>query len=127
MATKRTLESFFKPTSKKARVAEEPIAPNAIPDSEPEEALPPSNHPTYPFPIPVLPSSIASRLSTAPASRGRVINDQPDLDLVYYEPYIPQDIETRLFHFLRRSLPFYRVEYKIQRGGVSTQIRTPRL
>jgi len=31
-----------------------------------------------------------------------------------------------MFQFLRSSLPFYRVEYDIKRGGFSTHIKTPR-
>jgi hypothetical protein len=54
------------------------------------------------------------------------MNDQLDLDLVYFEPFIPKYCERQLFKFLRAELPFYRVEYKIRRGGMETQIRTPR-
>ena len=57
---------------------------------------------------------------------GRAINNQADLDLVYYEPYIPKYLEREVFQFLRKELPFYRVEYKIKRYGVETDIRTPR-
>ncbi len=121
------------------------------PGNEDQDASPPrSTHATYPFPIPFLPSSITTLLlvpdrssseseATAsneksigktrriPASDGRVINDQLDLDLLYFEPYFPKGIESQMFEFLRRELFFYRVEYKIQRGSVATQIRTPRL
>lgn len=55
---------------------------------------------------------------------GRAINDQPDLDLLYFEPYIPRGTERVLFDFLRSQLPFYRVEYDINRAGVSTHIRS---
>lgn len=55
---------------------------------------------------------------------GRAVNDQPDLDLLYFEPYIPRGTERVLFEFLRSQLPFYRVEYDINRGGVSTHIRS---
>jgi hypothetical protein len=54
------------------------------------------------------------------------MNDQADLDLLYFQPYIPKYLERQLFEFLRGQLPFYRVEYKIRRGNVETQIRTPR-
>ena len=54
------------------------------------------------------------------------MNDQLDLDLVYYQPYVPSAIAPGLFEFLRQELPFYRVQYKITRGGVQTQINTPR-
>ena len=50
-------------------------------------------------------------MNFAPADEGRLINDQPDLDLVYYQPYIPKDVQRNLFEFLRRELPFYRVKY----------------
>lgn len=55
---------------------------------------------------------------------GRAVNDQPDLDLLYFEPYIPRGTERVLFEFLRSQLPFYRVEYDISRGGISTHIRS---
>lgn len=54
------------------------------------------------------------------------MNDQLDLDLVYFEPYIPSYMAKDLFEFLRSELPFYRVEYDIKRGGFQTHIRTPR-
>lgn len=54
------------------------------------------------------------------------MNDQPDLDLLYFEPYIPDYMSKDLFNFLRAELPFYRVQYSIKRGGIETQIRTPR-
>lgn len=54
------------------------------------------------------------------------MTDQPDLDLLYFEPYVPRSSARQLFEFLRSSLPFYRVEYDINRGGISTHIRTPR-
>lgn len=54
------------------------------------------------------------------------MTDQPDLDLLYFEPYLPRSSAKELFEFLRSSLPFYRVEYDIKRGGISTHIRTPR-
>lgn len=61
-----------------------------------------------------------------PASLGRPINDQPFLDLVYFEPFIPRPAANALFTFLRASLPFYRVRYHIKRGGIDTLINTPR-
>lgn len=66
-------------------------------------------------------------MSSLPARPGKLINDQPDLDLMYFEPYVPRYMARQLFGFLREELPFYRVEYSIKRGGVETQIRTPRL
>lgn len=85
-----------------------------------------STHPTYPFPIPGLPSHIEKELPSLPATIGRSINDQPDLDLLYFEPYFPSYLSKDLFKFLRSSLPFYKVEYTIKRFGVETHIRTPR-
>ncbi|KAL9033157.1 MAG: hypothetical protein Q9214_007643 [Letrouitia sp. 1 TL-2023] len=118
---KRSLNDFFSPTQKRARisplVADEP----SIPDEQLR-----SNHSTYPFPVPYLPSYISDQLLEAPASDGQAINDQPDLDLLYFQPYIPKAISKDLFEFLRSRLFFYRVQYKIKRGGVETQIYTPR-
>ncbi|KAF2681932.1 DNA repair family protein [Lentithecium fluviatile CBS 122367] len=106
------LDSFFKPSAPKKPKYE------ATPDK--------SQHTTYPFSIPQLPPSFAEQLSFAPAEEGKIINDQPDLDLVYYQPYIPSSIAADMFSFLRESLPFYRVQYTIKRGTVDTQINTPR-
>ncbi len=85
-----------------------------------------SKHHTYPFPIPDFPQSISSSLYSLPSTIGKVVNDQANLDLLYFQPYIPKYLERELFLFLRGQLPFYRVEYKIKRGGMETQIRTPR-
>ncbi|TKA62328.1 hypothetical protein B0A49_11868 [Cryomyces minteri] len=85
-----------------------------------------SSHSTYPFPVPQLPPSVADALGFAPAVEGKAIHDQPDLDLLYFQPYIAKDIEKDLFEFLRQELFFYRVEYRIKRGSVETQITTPR-
>jgi hypothetical protein len=71
---------------------------------------PSSTHPTYPFPIPELPPFLSRELSSWPAVPGRAINDQPDLDLLYFEPFIPIYAAKDLFRFLRSQLPFYRVE-----------------
>ncbi|KAI0482911.1 hypothetical protein GGR56DRAFT_686046 [Xylariaceae sp. FL0804] len=85
-----------------------------------------STHATYPFAIPHLPRDIARGLAPLPERTGRPIADRPDLDLVYFQPYISHATARDLFRFLRAELPFYRVEYDIRRGGVSTHIRTPR-
>ncbi|KAF2088263.1 DNA repair family protein [Saccharata proteae CBS 121410] len=113
MSKRKPLDAFFKPTeSKKQRVkvSEE----NA------------SKHKTYPYPVPQLPDSIKDALGFCPATDGKEINDQPDLDLLYFQPYVVKDIERALFEFLRQELFFYRVQYKIKRGPVETQINTPR-
>ncbi|OJD30926.1 dna repair family protein [Diplodia corticola] len=147
MSKKRTLDSFFKPLSQH-HVAPPPLTGQPCPPTNttkkqranlaiasPDE--PPSCHPTYPLPIPRLPASILSALGaspsalanpniTCPASIGRPISDQPHLDLVYYDPFLPRSAANALFAFLRTSLPFYRVRYRIQRGGVDAQINTPR-
>ncbi|KAF1999341.1 DNA repair family protein [Amniculicola lignicola CBS 123094] len=85
-----------------------------------------STHASYPFPIPHLPTTFTETLGFAPATDGKEINNKPDLDLVYYQPYIPTEIQAGLFDFLRQELPFYRVQYNITRGGVQTQVNTPR-
>ena len=122
MATKRTLENFFQPsTTKKARI----LGPISNP-TEPNG--PDSDHSTYPFPVPDFPSSLRDTLSSElPASSGKAINDRPDLDLLYFQPYIPRAIENTVFEFLRQELFFYRVRYKIKRGPIETDVNTPRL
>lgn len=119
MSRKRSLDAFFVSAASSKKAKREELL-SSLGD------LPVSTHPTYPFPIPHLPSQISDGLGFAPASEGRVINDQLDLDLVYYQPYIPNEIEHELFEFLRSSLPFYRVQYKIKRGPTEVQINTPR-
>ncbi|KAI9371375.1 hypothetical protein BJX61DRAFT_543742 [Aspergillus egyptiacus] len=118
--SKRTLESFYKkvtpPQSKKLKAD--------------EESLPTSftTHPSYPHPIADLPASIARPLADlGPDSHPkRKITDKPHLDLLYFHPLIPAPTARELFQFLRRELPFYRVQYTIRRGGINTQINTPR-
>ncbi|KAL3427597.1 2OG-Fe(II) oxygenase [Phlyctema vagabunda] len=124
---KRTLDSFFKPPVKKAKLfeaAETALVGQVSTDDDHEPQY--SNHVTYPFPIPHFKSHISKEIESLPSSVGRTIDDQADLDLVHFEPYIPTALSRRIFEFLRSELPFYRVEYKIKRGGVETQIRTPR-
>jgi alkylated DNA repair dioxygenase AlkB len=113
MSKKRTLDGFFKPVSR----PKQPL----IESSENK-----SNHPTYPFQIPRLPPQLIDVLGFAPAAEGKVINDQLDLDLLYFQPYIPKEAQKDLFQFLRRELFFYRVQYKIKRGSVETNVNTPR-
>lgn len=110
--TKRTLDGFFTPlqANKRTKISTADT----------------SNHSTYPFPIPQLPTEITDALGFAPAAEGEVINDQPDLDMIYYRPFVPKEVSKDLFQFLRAELFFYRVEYKIKRGPMETQIRTPR-
>jgi alkylated DNA repair dioxygenase AlkB len=59
-------------------------------------------------------------------AQGKEINDQPHLDLLYFQPFIPKSIERDLFNFLRSELFFYRVKYTIKRLGKETLINTPR-
>ncbi|KAF7959914.1 hypothetical protein EAE96_001517 [Botrytis aclada] len=122
---KRTIDSFFKPPAKKPRVSESATTEESKSTGEVLEREF-TRHPTYPFPIPCLPSPISLELSSFPSTIGKEINDQADLDLLYFEPYIPKYLERKVFQFLRSELPFYRVEYDIKRGGVSTHIKTPR-
>ncbi|KAF2232308.1 DNA repair family protein [Viridothelium virens] len=110
---KRTIDGFFKPNQKSAPPTEQST----------EE---PSKHETYPLSVAQFPASISDALGFAPATDGRLIDDRPDLDIVYYQPYIPKEIEKELFQFLRCELFFYRVQYNIKRGPVETQINTPR-
>ncbi|KAK7755265.1 hypothetical protein SLS62_002770 [Diatrype stigma] len=120
MSKKRTIDAFFgTPKPKKTRV--EGLAGDAVPTGY-------STHRAYPFPIARLPARLSAALAAAPApGAGRAIADQPDLDLLYFEPYVPRPAAAdELFRFLRAELPFYRVEYDIRRGGISAHIRTPR-
>lgn len=124
MSTKHTIDSFFNPAShKKARIEKTILGSGAEPVSEVTDT---SNHLTYPFPISHLSPHITDQLAQVPASTGKEIIDQADLDLLYFQPYIPQTVERDLFLFLRRELFFYRVQYKIKRGGIETDINTPR-
>jgi alkylated DNA repair dioxygenase AlkB len=106
------LDTFFKPTA--------PKKPKY------EASTKKSSHASYPFAIPHLPVPFSEQLGFAPTEEGKLMNDQLDLDLVYYQPYIPSSISSGLFEFLRQELPFYRVQYNIMRGGIQTQINTPR-
>ena len=119
----RTLESFFNPPpAKKLHTQlhrEQHIATK-------DEDVQLSDHSTYPFAIPHLPPEISEVLHYAPTEEGRTINDQPQLDILYFQPYIPKDVERSLFEFLRSQLFFYRVRYTIKRGAIETQINTPR-
>ncbi|KAI6355772.1 hypothetical protein MCOR25_008106 [Pyricularia grisea] len=115
MSKKRTIDSFFGSSTKKQKTS----------NIENEQLLK-SEHSTYPFPIIHLPQSISKELASYPAVPARAINNQPELDLLYFEPYIPPYVAKDLFDFLRSNLPFYRVEYDINRGGIKTHIKTPR-
>ncbi|POS78576.1 2OG-Fe(II)oxygenase superfamily protein [Diaporthe helianthi] len=120
VSQKRTIDSFFTPPAKQQKV-EAKTEPNTH-----EVSGVVSTHPTYPFPIPGLPTHIEKELSLLPATQGRVINDQLDLDLLYFQPYVPGYLAKETFNFLRSELPFYRVKYTIKRGPIETQVNTPR-
>ena len=121
MSKKRALENFFTPASQKEKKFR-PSAPTSG-EVDPAEV---SNHATYPFAFPNLPPSIIEHLNQVPASQGKEITDQPDLDLLYFQPYIPHTTERELFEFLRSTLFYYRVQYTIKRYGTETHINTPR-
>lgn len=91
-----------------------------------EASVEESNHISYPFAIPHLPAPFADAIRSAADQEGKLMNDQLDLDLVYYQPYIAASIAPGVFEFLRHELPFYRVQYNINRGGIQAQINTPR-
>lgn len=122
---KRTLDGFFSSTSKKPKLATASAA--AVTDpcaSTPNLAT--TNHSTYAWPIPHLPPDIEAELEGQVTAQGKQINDQPHLDLVYFQPFVPKSIERELFEFLRSELFFYRVKYTIKRFGKETLINTPR-
>ena len=127
MSKKRALDNFFTPTSeKKARKAERDVqdVQGATSNTLSSDY---SNHPTYPFSVSFLPQDLADELSSGiPSTPGEAINDRPELDLLYFRPYIPSDTSRALFRFLRRSLFFQRVNYSIKRGTFETDIKTPR-
>ncbi|PBP28121.1 2OG-Fe(II) oxygenase superfamily protein [Diplocarpon rosae] len=118
---KRTLDAFFEAPQKKAKVLEDEIR---VTNSSLDVEF--SHHPTYPFSIPCFQAKISTEVSSLPSSIGKPINDQPDLDLLYFQPYVPKYFEKQIFQFLRSQLPYYRVQYKIRRGGIETEIKTPR-
>lgn len=120
--SKRTLEGFFNVSTAKKHRTDEKILSPIINNTPPKT----TNHSTYPWPVPHLPSAIADDLELLVTAEGRVVNDQPDLDLLYFRPLIPRTIERDLFEFLRSELFFYRVQYTIKRFGAETQINTPR-
>ena len=116
----RTLDSFFAPPpTKRSRIT-------TTADDSKDDSKTKSSHPTYPFPIPHLPAGLIESLNFAPEDEGKVINDKPDLDLLYYQPYIPKQTARDLFDFLRAEIFFYRVKYNIKRGPTETLINTPR-
>lgn len=150
MSTKRTLDAFFRPSpNKKPKLGSngehtlisEPTTSNfdasgaGLPDTSSlpidDLLLPstesPSTHTSYAIPIPQLPAALSATLSiSTPAHSGKPIANAPDLDLLYFQPFLTRPVATALFTFLRASLPFYRVKYSIKRGPTETEINTPR-
>ncbi|PKY00031.1 DNA repair family protein [Aspergillus campestris IBT 28561] len=110
----KRINSFFQPI------------PSKKPKQELVEECSVTNHPTYPFAIRDLPSSISTSLINRDSPEGKHIANQPHLDLLHFNPFVPAPLSRQLFHFLRRELPFYRVHYTINRGGLSTEVKTPR-
>lgn len=133
--SKRTLDTFFKPITPppkkhKSAITSTPTqsptttSANHPPDEYPKE---PDTHSSYPMPIAKLPVHLSTVLKTTlPARQPKEVTNQAHLDLLHFQPYIPTATANSLFTFLRNELPFYRVQYTIRRGGVSTQINTPR-
>lgn len=116
----RTLDSFFTPPpTKRSRIANDD-------NTKDSNDVAKSTHSTYPFAVPHLPTEIVETLNFAPADEGKIINDKPDLDLLYFQPYIQKEISRDFFEFLRSELFFYRVKYTIKRGPTETLINTPR-
>lgn len=130
----RTLDGFFnKPPTKKPKNATNPEVVTTAGEGEIEDEKNSqvndeehSQHASYPFSVPHLPPLLQDLLNFVPATEAREINNQPDLDLLQYSPFIPKDAQRGLFEFLRRELFFYRVKYKIKRGITETLINTPR-
>ncbi|KAI4231998.1 MAG: hypothetical protein LQ349_005259, partial [Xanthoria aureola] len=87
---------------------------------------PHDSYTTYPIPVPHLPAYLCNELLKAPFAASKRINDQADLDVLYFQPFVPKDVADDLFHFIRSHLFFYRVQYKIKRGSIETLINTPR-
>lgn len=148
--SKRILESFFSPPSKRLKQGsltlfssapgpstQEPVATNEPRANNDQELAEQHNsvrepctktfHRSWPHPISDLPPSLAQPLQDVLGlAEGRAIKNQPHLDLLYFQPLIPQPAANELFRFLRSELPFYRVCYKITRFGKSVDINTPR-
>ncbi|KAJ9110249.1 hypothetical protein QFC19_001652 [Naganishia cerealis] len=89
-------------------------------------AISPDTHRNYPFPIPSLPAHICQTIAASPVKQPKTINHLPHLDLLSFEPYLDAKVSREYGEFLRRELPFYRVEYKLTRFGKVTDIMTPR-
>ena len=127
--SKRTLDSFFAPraTSDKRVRLTTSDDDSFIPQTESEAiSVEVSRHPTFPWSLPHLPSAITTALEPLVTTSGKPIANQPDLDLLYFQPFVPRPTAQALFQFLRSNLFFYRVRYNIQRFGREVAIDTPR-
>ena len=123
MSKRKAIDAFFKPAApKKPALSSPPSKQYELPVSE----LPSVSHESYPFPQPHLPPHLSAGLCSIPSSDGRVVNDQPNLDLLSFTPLIPRATADELFEWLRRELFFYRVKYTIQRGPIRSDVSTPR-
>lgn len=121
------LDNFFSPPTAKRQRLETTASEHQVGETDsPQVTDGRSDHKTYPFPLPFFPTDIRETLNFVPASEGQVINDRPDLDLLYFQPFIPAEISNAVHSFLREELFFYRVKYPIKRGAVETMINTPR-
>ncbi|KJJ30420.1 DNA repair family protein [Aspergillus flavus AF70] len=134
----KRIQSFFQPIPKKPKVGTSSPDPSQPSDpldiqqqheqNQEEQQPPPTNHQTYPFPIPDLPPDLSKSLTTISTTlkAPKPITNHPHLDLLYFQPLLPPQTANALFHFLRNSLPFYKVQYTIHRGKTPTKITTPR-
>ncbi|PYH49577.1 alpha-ketoglutarate-dependent dioxygenase AlkB family protein [Aspergillus saccharolyticus JOP 1030-1] len=122
----KRINSFFQPVvSKKPKPDLEPTTITTT--SSPSTPGAVTHHPNYPMPIRDLPSHIFKPIANLERARPpKAINNQPHLDLLYFQPFLPSPIARDLFNFLRNELPFYRVQYTIRRGPTETLINTPR-
>jgi alkylated DNA repair dioxygenase AlkB len=120
--SKRTLHNFFAPPAKKSKVE---VGTSSTTNSD-LGSQSTSKHKSYPHPIQDLPDEIVSDFETLVTAQGKVINNQPHLDLLHFEPFVPRSTANAYFTFLRSQLPFYRVIYTITRFGKPTVINTPR-
>ncbi|KAF2751048.1 DNA repair family protein [Sporormia fimetaria CBS 119925] len=107
---KRTLDTYFSRPPKKLKHTPSTIS---------------SHHSTYPFPIPNLPTDITNALTHCPSAPG-LATARDDLDIIYYNPFVPPPTSNTLFDIYRSTLPFYRVSYTIKRGAIEQAINTPR-
>ena len=122
--TKRTLDSFFiSPAVKKTKVEVVTSPPSPRYDASPTNF---TKHATYPFPIADLPRELREEIELLVTSSGREIDKQPDLDLLYFQSFLPPPVAKAYFNHLRTHLPFYRVTYTTKKFGKELTINTPR-